>query len=143
MRAALIIVAVVAFLGCSFLIARWLNTDSVERGRVVDLLEAQARGDADAVVAQLDCADAACEALARENARRLRTPGDVEIVRYDAPTSHALGSQEAPARVVWQAPGRLPTVQCVLVRRDGTALTGASVTLLRLSAPIGRESSCP
>jgi hypothetical protein len=45
--------------------------------------------------------------------------------------------------VVWITPGRLTTVQCVLVRREGSAITGASVTLLRVSAPIGRESSCP
>lgn len=143
MRAVLIALAVLVFLGVSFVVARWLYTDTVERDKVVDLLEAQAAGDGDAVVAQLACPDRACEELARENARRLRTPGEIEVVRYDAPTSHALGSQTAQARVVWQAGGRLPTVQCVLVRRAGSAVTGASVTLQRLSAPIGRESSCP
>ncbi len=143
MRVALIALAVVVFLVVSFFVARWLNTDTVERGDVVTLLRAQAAGDGDAVVAKLECADAACERLARENARRLRTPGKVEILRYDSPTSHALGSKEGEVRVVWQAPGRLPTVQCVRVARSGSALTGASVTLQRLSAPIGRESSCP
>ncbi len=143
MRVALIAFAVLAFLGVSFLVARWLYTDTVERGKVEDLLTAQLAGDGDAVVAQLECPDARCEGLARANARRLKAPGALEIVRYDAPTSHALGSQTADARVVWQAPGRLPTVQCVRIRRDGSALTGASVTLQRLSAPIGRESSCP
>jgi hypothetical protein len=33
-------------------------------------------------------------------------------------------------------------VQCVLVRRSGTPLSGQSVTLLNLSAPIGREAAC-
>lgn len=143
MRAALVVLAVAVFLGVSFLVARWLYTDTVERDKVVDLLEAQLAGDGDAVVAQLDCPDARCEAVARANARRLRGPGELDVVRYDAPTSHALGSASGQARVVWQAPGRLPTVQCVLVVREGSALTGASVTLQRLSAPIGRESSCP
>ncbi|MBJ7519269.1 MAG: hypothetical protein JHC84_06200 [Solirubrobacteraceae bacterium] len=143
MRAALIALAVVVFLGISFLVARWLYTDTVERGKVEDLLAAQLAGDGDTVVDQLDCPDARCEALARATTARVRGPGDLEIVRYDAPTSHALGSQTGQARVVWQADGRLPTVQCVLVRREGSALTGASVTLQRLSAPIGRESSCP
>lgn len=143
MRAALVVLAVAVFLGVSFLIARWLYTDGVERDRVIDLLEAQLAGDGDAVVAQLDCPDAPCAALARGNARRLRGPGPLEVVRYDAPTSHALGDARGEARVVWRAPGRLPTVQCVLVVRDGSPLTGTSVTLQRLSAPIGRESSCP
>jgi hypothetical protein len=29
------------------------------------------------------------------------------------------------------------------VRRAGNVFAGVSVTLLRISAPIGRESSCP
>lgn len=143
MRLALIALAVVVFLGISFLVARWLYVDTVERDQVEALLAAQLAGDADAVVDALDCPDAACTTLARANARRLRGAGGLEIVRYDAPTSHAIASQTAPARVVWQSPGRLPVVQCVLVQREGTALTGASVTLQRLSAPIGPESSCP
>lgn len=143
MRAVLIVLAVAAFLGVSFLVARWLYADTAERDQVVDVLQAQLDGDGDAVVARLDCADAACEALARANARRLRGPGPLEIVRYDSETSHALGGATGQVRVVWQSPGRLTTVQCVLVVRTGSALTGPSVTLQRLSAPIGRESSCP
>ena len=144
MRAALIAIAVFVFLGISFLVARWLYTDTVERGKVEDVLTAQLAGDGDAVVrpAGLPGRRAARRWRAR-TPRRLKRPGALEIVRYDAPTSHAIGSQTGQARVVWQAPGGLPTVQCVLVRRDGSALTGASVTLQRLSAPIGRESSCP
>ena len=41
-------------------------------------------------------------------------------------------------------PGRKePVVQCVLVEREGSLLGGSqSVTLLALSAPIGREEGC-
>lgn len=143
MRAVFIVSGVAAFLGVSLLVARWLNADTVERGKVVDLLEAQLAGDGDAVLAQLDCPDAACEALARANVRRLRGPGGLEVVRYDSETSHALGAATGHVRVVWQSPGRLTTVQCVLVEREGSVLTGPSVTLRRLSAPIGREARCP
>lgn len=143
MRAALVFLAVAVFLGVSFLVARWLYADTVERDKVVDLLEAQLAGDGDAVVAQLDCPDARCEEVARASARRLRGPGPLEVVRFDSETSHALGGATGQVRVVWQSPGRLTTVQCVLVVREGSALTGPSVTLQRLSAPIGRESSCP
>ena len=45
-RPLLILVAIVAVLGVSFLVARWLNNDTVERARVAELLRAQARGDA-------------------------------------------------------------------------------------------------
>lgn len=141
-RILLIVVAIVAFAGVSLLVARWLNADSVERRAVIELLEEQARGDAPAMLRRLACEDERCRTQARVNARRLRAPGQVDIARYDSQTSHALGSETAPTRVVWITPGRLTTVQCVLVRRDGGILSGPSVSLLRISAPIGRESSC-
>ncbi len=143
MRKLLIAGGVLLFVVVSLLVGRWLNTDTVERSAVVGLLQDQARGDAAAMLTELDCPDARCEQLARANARRLRAPGEIEIARYDSETSHALTAQTGQTRVVWTAPGRLTTVQCVLVRRDGNAVAGASVSLLRLSAPIGRESSCP
>ena len=142
MKRALIAVGIVAFLGVSLLVARWLNTDSVERGAVVELLRAQARGDANTMLDKLDCRDEACRAQVRENAQRLRASGELKIVLYQSGTAHALGSRTRPTRVVWITPGRLTTVQCVLVRREGNAIAGPSVSLLRLSAPIGRESSC-
>ncbi len=91
----------------------------------------------------VDCSDDACEALIATNARTLRGRGDLKIALYQSQTAHALRSRTKPTRVVWFTPGRLTTVQCVLVRRAGNVLTGASITLLRLSAPIDRESSCP
>lgn len=71
-----------------------------------------------------------------------RTGGPVEIVRLDSETSHALGPRTGPTRVVWRRPGQLPVVQCVLVRRGGNALSGPSVTLLRISDPIPRLAGC-
>jgi len=142
-RPVLIAVAVLAVLGISAVVGRWLNNDSVERAQVVDLLRAQARGDAVAMLRVVRCADASCEALVRSNARRLRGRGELKIALYQSQTAHALGTRTRPTRVVWFTPDRLTTVQCVLVRRGGNVIAGASITLLRLSAPIGRESSCP
>jgi hypothetical protein len=90
----------------------------------------------------IDCRDDACVARVRANASELRAPGDVTIVRIDSATSHALTSKTGQTRVVWITPGRLTTVQCVLVERTGTPLSGQSVTLLDLSAPIGRQAAC-
>jgi hypothetical protein len=142
-KRALIAVGIVAFLGVSFLVTRWLNTDTVERGDVVELLRAQARGDAAGMLEKLDCADEPCRAIARQNAQKLKAPGELKVVLYQSGTAHALGSRTKQTRVVWITPGRLTTVQCVLVRRKGNAIAGTSVSLLRVSAPIGRESSCP
>ena len=141
-RVALVLAAIAAFLVLSFFVARWLNTENVERNAVTDLLRAQARGDVTAMLRDLRCRDARCVAQARANARRLRSSGQLSIVFYESKTSHALGTKEGPTRVVWTTPGRLTTVQCVLVRRSGTPLSGTSVTLLRLSAPIDRQAPC-
>ena len=142
-RRLLIAAAVVFVLVVSAFVARWLNNDTTERAQVERLLRAQARGDADAMLAILRCRDAKCEALVRTNARRLKGRGELKIALYQTRTGHALTSRTGQVRVVWFTPGRLTTVQCVLVRREGNAIAGMTVSLLRLSAPIGRESSCP
>lgn len=143
MKRLLIAVGIVAFLAVSLLIARWLNADAVERGAVIQLLRAQARGDVNGMLRELTCRDANCLATVRADARRLRASGDLKVVLYQSGTQHALTSATKPTRVVWITPGKLTTVQCVLVRRTGNAIAGASVSLQRISAPIGRESSCP
>lgn len=137
------IAAIAAFGAVSFLVARWLTTDGVERGKVERLLQAQARGDVDAMAREIDGCFAACYDRLQGLARRLSRPdGDLRIARYDSDTSRALGEEIGQTRVVWLVGDGLPTVQCVTVRRQGSPLTGPTVTLLRLSAPIGREASC-
>lgn len=143
MKRLLIVAGVVVFLALSVIVARWLNTDTVERGAVTELLRAQARGDPNTMLGRLECSDASCEALVHANAKRLKAPGELKIALYQSGTSHALKARTKPTRVVWFTPGKLTTVQCVLVRRTGNVLAGTTVSLLRLSAPIGRESSCP
>jgi hypothetical protein len=76
-------------------------------------------------------------------AAKLERPGsELTIARYTSETEHALGDAEGSTRVVWFLGDDLPTVQCIQVRRRGTPLSGPTVTLLGLSAPIGREQSC-
>ncbi len=138
----LVAAGVVVFLVISALLARWLGTENAERDAVLEVLTAQARGDADRMLRDVECRTDACVAQVRANARELKAPGDVTIVRIDSKTSHALSSTTGQTRVVWITPGRLTTVQCVLVRRTGTPLSGQSVTLLDLSAPIDRTAAC-
>ncbi len=142
-RPLIIVTAVVVLLAISFVVARWLNNDTVERAQVTKLLEAQIRGDADEMLRRLQGCDEICAAVARHNARTLRAPGELKIPLYQSQTAHALSSRTRFTRVVWFTPGRLTTVQCVLVRRTGNVFAGMSVSLLRVTAPIGRESSCP
>jgi hypothetical protein len=141
----LVAVGVLAFLAISLLLARYLNTESEERGAVFALLQAQARGDAHGMLDRLDgCAEQpAYAAAARSNAQRLKRPGEVKILAYDSKTAYALGNKRGPTRVAWTVIDRgLPIVQCVDVERTGTVLAGRAIRLRRLSPPIDRQGSC-
>jgi hypothetical protein len=139
----LIAVGVVAFLAISFVLARYLLTENRERDAVLALLQDQARGDAGAMLKRLDDCDARCRAAVQSNASRLKRQGQVKILAYDSSTSYALGGASGPTRVAWTIIDRqLPVVQCVEVVRGGNVLTGATISLRRLSVPIDRQGTC-
>lgn len=137
----------IAFLAVSFVVARFLTTENRERDRVVALLQAEVGGRPAAVLRQLHGCDAACAArirafvppLARREGR-----GPVKVVRLDSATAYSLGTSEGWTRVVWvRGVNSRPVVQCVRVRRSRSPLTGRSVSLLRLTAPLANnEDSC-
>ena len=135
--------AVFVFAGLSVLLARGLTGSGTERSKVLDVLRAQARGDANAVLAELPACRAlpACAQTTAERVRRSRTDGHVEILMYSPSTRLALTRQIGTARVAWRAGTHLPVVQCVRVRREGP-LSGGGVELLSISAPIARDGSC-
>lgn len=143
-RALLVVIAVVVFLAITVVATRWLGNDTAERADVERLLQAQLDGDAARMLAILRCSDEPCRDLVRGNAARLRSQGELKIALYQSQTAHALRSRTKPTRVVWFTRPRETVVQCILVRRAGNVLAGASVSLLSLSAPlIDREAGCP
>jgi hypothetical protein len=131
------------FLGFSALLARALTGAGDERARVLDVLEAQAAGDAARVLAELPAcrAQPACAEVVRTRVQELERPGRVEILNYTPSVQVALTRRTGLGRVAWRAGDSPPVVQCVRVRRDGP-LTGADVELLSISAPIGNEEGC-
>ena len=131
------------FLGISFLLARGRTGSSAERGKVLDVLEAQASGDAAAVLEQLPAcrAEPACVRVTRARVEQLERPGRVQILNYRPSTRLSLTRRTGTGRVAWRAGESLPVVQCVRVRRDGP-LTGGGVELLAISRPIGLEAPC-
>jgi hypothetical protein len=131
------------FLGISLLLARGLTGGNAERAAVLEVLRAQARGDAPAVLARLPAcrAEPACAGATRERVAELRRPGRVEILNFEPSATLSLTRRTGTARVAWRAGTGLPVVQCVRVRREGP-LTGGDVELLALSAPIPGESGC-
>ncbi|HEX7292119.1 MAG TPA: hypothetical protein VF250_13425 [Conexibacter sp.] len=145
LRILLVVAGLVLFLAVSVALARVLNANGAEQSAIVGLLRAQARGDAPAIVARLQgCATRpACVTEARRLATRLRSPGELELVRLDASTSFSLGGHDGIARVVWKTPSRTTVVQCVDVHRGGDVIGGLTVELRSLSSPIARQSACP
>ena len=145
-RKLLIALGVLVFAGVSLLVARYLTTEGSERTAIKRLLDAQARGDAPGMLAALapSCgADSGCRATVAADAKRLARPGEPKIISLTSATAYALGEATGRTRVAWTVIGHgLPVVQCVDVRRGGSAVAGRTVTLLRISAPIGNESSC-
>jgi hypothetical protein len=131
------------FLGIAVLLARGLTGAGTERGQVLDVLRAQARGDARAVLAELPACrrEAACARVTRDRVARLRRPGRVEILTYRPSAQLSLTRKTGSGRVAWRAGAGRPVVQCVRVRREGP-LTGGGVELLALSDPIDLEGAC-
>ena len=142
-RAIPIAFVVFVFVGLSLLLARGLTGAGTERAQVLELIEAQARGDLRAVLADLPAcrAEPACVQIMRERVERLKRPGRVEILTYTPSVQVALTRTTGTGRVAWRAGTSAPVVQCVRARRDGP-LTGAGVELLALSAPIANEAGC-
>lgn len=132
------------FIGISAMLARALAATGTERSRVLEVAEAQARGDARAVLAATPaCArQEACVAATTAFVGRLRRAGEVEILQYEPSVQLPLTRETGTGRVAWRAGTSPPVVQCVRVRRDGP-LSGAKVELLSISPPIGGEESCP
>ena len=147
MRRPTLVTAVVfgtfVFLGISFLLARALTGQSAERARVLDVLRAEARGDAAAVLQQLPACgrEPACVQVTRARVGRLKRPGKVEILNYEPSVRVTLTRHSGTGRVAWRAGGSLPVVQCVKAQREGP-LTGGGVQLLALSDPIAVQASC-
>jgi hypothetical protein len=136
---------VFVFLAVSALLARALTAAGTERARVLDVAQAQARGDAARVLELTPAcaAQPACAATTRGFVAKLKRPGDVEVLQYLPSVQVTFTRTTGTGRIAWRA-GRtgFPVVQCVRVRRDGP-LTGNGVQLLSISAPIPRESACP
>jgi hypothetical protein len=144
-RFAFIVVGVVVFLAISFMLARVLSAGGAERSAIVDVINAEVRGDSAGIISRLQgcAAKPACRTAAQANATRLRRPGKMQVLNFAASTGFGIGDTRGRARIAWRVPGRAPVVQCVDVHRTGNPVTGLDVHLLALSAPIRSDTSCP
>jgi hypothetical protein len=145
-RRLLIAVGVLVFLVLSALLARFLTTDNLEREEDVALIQAEAKGDSNAMLDKLSgCRErSACVAEVQRNAAnpRLRRTGAVKILSLSSATANSPTGATGRTRLAWTVLGKNPIVQCIDVRRTGNALSGVSVKLLSISAPIENEADC-
>jgi hypothetical protein len=142
---ALIVVGAILFLAISGLLARVLSVDSAEQGAITSLVQAEARGDSHAMIAEIDgCSQSpACRLRASENAAALARRGKVTIIELNTSAGFSLASTLGTARVAWHAGNGLPIVQCVRVRRAGNVFSGLHVELLEISLRIKSDADCP
>jgi hypothetical protein len=141
----LIGVGVIAVLAVGALLARVWSADGAERSAITDLLRAEARGDADAMISRIqNCRDQpACQARVRQDVAALTRPGAVSILQLEPSTGFSLSGTMGTARVAWKVPSSLPIVQCVRVKRAGDALSGLRIELLAISPRIKTDGNCP
>jgi hypothetical protein len=142
---AAIVAAIVVFLLISALLARVFSANSAEQSAITSLVTDEARGDTNAVIADIAACrtSPACRARAGENAAALRHPGTVSIIQIQPSTSFSIAGTLGTARVAWNVGGSLPIVQCVRVRRTGNAISGLKVDLLEVSRRIKSDTACP
>jgi hypothetical protein len=137
--------AVIAFLVVSALLARVFSANAAEQSALTALVRHEARGNADAVIADIAAcrANRACRTRASYNASVLKRAGAVSIIQIQPSTSFAIAGTLGTARVAWNAGGSLPIVQCVRVRRTGNVVSGLHVELLEVSRRIKSDAPCP
>jgi hypothetical protein len=140
-----IVAAIVVFLLISALLARIFSANSAEQAAITSLVQAEARGDVNAVVHDIrGCrASPACRQRAESNAARLKHSGTVNILQLTPSTSFSIVGEEGTARIAWDVGGSLPITQCVRVRRTGNVLSGLRVELLAVTPRLPTDGVCP
>lgn len=142
----LIALGILAFLAVSALLARVFSAEGAERSAITALVQGEARGDVSALVSRIHGCQASspCQARIRQVSAGLRRPGSVSILSLTPSTSFSLASTTGVARVAWKvSTSTLPVVQCVLVHRAGSAVSGLDIQLLALGPQIRSDADCP
>jgi hypothetical protein len=136
---------VVLFLAISALLARVFTVDNSERSAITSLIQAEARGEENAMLARMHgCAESiTCRERVAEVAARLRHRGSVSIITIQTSAGFTLTSTTGAARVAWDADGSRPIVQCVRVRRAGNVISGLEVQLLAITPKLKGDAPCP
>ncbi len=149
MRRAYLLLAIGAgillFLLITALLTHIFSVDSAERSAITSLIQAEAKGDGNAMLARMhDCKrDIACREQVAVDVARLQHGGSVSILMINTSAGFSLTSTTGAARVAWNIAGGLPQVQCVKVRRAGNVVSGFTVQLLAITKKLPGDAECP
>ena len=140
-----ILLGVALFLFISLILARVFSADGAERTAITLLIRDEATDNPAGMASRIrNCSrSAACRARMAHDASTLKRAGDVLVLQLLPSAGFSLTSTIGTARVAWKTPDSLPVVQCVRVRRAGSALSGITIELLKLSARINSGADCP
>jgi hypothetical protein len=142
---AAIAAGIVLFLVISALLARVFSANGAEQSAITALVQAEARGDVNAILADIvGCrSNPSCRRTAVTNAGRLKHAGTVSILQLNPSTSFSIAGTVGTARVAWDVGSSLPITQCVRVRRTGDAISGLHVELLAVTPRLVTDAVCP
>ncbi|HEY2771550.1 MAG TPA: hypothetical protein VGI87_13325 [Solirubrobacteraceae bacterium] len=142
---ALIGAGIVVFLLITALLTHIFSVDNAERSAVTSLIQAEAKGDDNAMLALMHgCKeDIACRERVAEDAARMQHRGHVSILTIQSSAGFSLTGTTGAARVAWTVGSSLPIVQCVRVRRAGNVVSGFSVQLLAITSKLKGDATCP
>jgi hypothetical protein len=136
---------IIVFLLLTALLTHIFSVDNAERAAVTSLVQAEAKGDENAMLARMHgCKeDIACRQRVAEVAARLQHAGHVSILTIQTSAGFSLTSTTGPARVAWNVGNSLPIVQCVRVKRAGNVVSGFNVELLAITPKLKGDATCP
>jgi hypothetical protein len=145
-RIILILAAVAAFIAISLGVGRVLSAQGAQRNALQGLIAKEASGNALASARLIDnCSPGtACFTHMTKVVGAVGHPGErLELLQIDQGSGFSPGAQTKVARLAWHTGSRLPTVQCAVVETRGSVISGFSIHLLAVSAPIARDGACP
>jgi hypothetical protein len=136
---------IIVFLLITALLTHIFSVDGAERSAITSLVQAEAKGDENAMLARMHgCKeDISCRERVAEDAARLRHAGHVSILTIQTSAGFSLAGTTGAARVAWNVGNSLPIVQCVRVRRAGNVLSGFTVELQAITPKLKGDAPCP
>ena len=145
-RITLVLIGVIVFVAGSLAMGRVLAARGAERSLLEGVIRDQAKGDSAALASGLPNCETGTKCRTQVDAlvKKVSGPGKpLEILQITGGVGSGPGPAEGVARIAWHTGEDLPVVQCVVVKKSGSVVSGFSLEIVKVSNPIDREGACP